>query len=187
MRYWTQFMLVIGLVLAACAPEAQVVPTLLPATEAPTEVPTDAPTAAPIERPTLPPEWTAAPQATDTPIPTITPNVLPTVSQIQAILPTEIPGCENFGVDLARTKRSYMRGDDVAVFWSMIDGAEFYKVMLLNDQAEEIFVDYVNADGYIFTADKFEPGKLYGWQVHPINPLGVQMCVTQGAELAPDF
>ena len=187
MRNWHKFLIVFVILLAACSPQAEVIPSPTPSPVTPTDIPTEAPTALPIERPTLPPTWTPEPDITETPVPSTTSDVPPTVAQVQAILPTEIPGCENFGVDLTRTKRSYVTGEDVAVFWRLIAGAEFYKVMLLNDQAEEIFVDYVNADGYIFTADHFEAGKLYGWQVHPISPLGVQVCLTQGAELAPEF
>ena len=188
MRACTKFIIVMGIALAACTPQPAVLPTLIPSLEGPTEVPTEAPAAQPVERATLPPEWTAAPQVTDTPVPTSTPEIPPTVFvETGPIIPAEIPGCENFGVDLTQTKRTYVRGEDVTVFWTTIDGAAFYKVMLLNNRAEEIFVVYVDTNSYVFTADKFEPGEFYGWQVHPVSPLGVQMCLTEGAELLPEF
>lgn len=178
--------------LAACQQQA-VVPTLAPTALAPTattgEAATQPPPPTALPRPTLPPTWTPAPEVTNTPPPT------PDLANGGAVLPQETPviaptlpeACNSFGPDPNRTVRTYKSGQDTTVYWVPVEGAEYYSVSLTDENDEIIFTDYTADTSYTFSADLIEDGKLYGWQVYPINPLGQQMCLTRGAELFPEY
>jgi hypothetical protein len=178
-------LLILLFVLTACATQ-QTAPTAatpspaVTATEAVT--PTAEPTLAP--RSTLPPTWTPGTPVTETPVggaATAT-EVPPTIVQ-----PTLPEACNTFEPDMERTPRNYVEGEDVTVYWSAVEGAGFYYVALTDETATVVFEDYTEEPAYTFPADQFEAGKLYGWQAHPINALGIQMCLARGAELFPEF
>lgn len=179
-------LLVVLLLLAACASEPQPEPPEVTEMTEPeataTEIltPTPAPTLA--QRSTLPPTWTPASPATVTPAPTTEQVVQPVVEQ--PVLPE---ACNTFEPDLERTPRNYVLGQDVTVYWSAVEGAGYYYVALTDEEAEIVFEDYTESTSYTFPADQFEAGSLYGWQAHPINALGIQMCLARGAELFPEF
>jgi hypothetical protein len=178
-------LLIVLLALTACATQQAAPPaaTLPPAgTETEVVSPTEPPTLAP--RSTLPPTWTPGVPPTETPqggIPTAT-EVPPTIVQ-----PTLPEACNTFEPDMERTPRNYIDGQDVTVYWSAVEGAGFYYIALTDETAAVVFEDYTEEPSYTFPADQFESGKLYGWQAHPINALGIQMCLARGAELFPEF
>lgn len=178
-------------IMTACATQ-QAAPTNVPPlpTETATveETATPLPTAAP--RSTLPPTWTpesdaftATPEPSNTPVPTPTPN--PQSAPISA--PVSEDTCTNFGPDLDRTPRTYRAGTDITVYWTPVEGAAYYYIALTDETATVVREDYVAETTYVFTADLFESGKLYGWEAFPINAAGIQMCTARGAELFPDF
>lgn len=172
-------------VLTACATQQTVLPEITPSPEiTATEVvtATAAPTLAP--RSTLPPTWTPGVPPTDTPVggAEAATQVPPTIVQ-----PTLPEACNTFEPDLERTPRNYVAGQDVTVYWTAVDGASFYYVALTDETATVILRDYTEEPSYTFPADQFEAGKLYGWEAHPINALGIQMCLARGAELFPEF
>jgi hypothetical protein len=103
------------------------------------------------------------------------------------VQPTLPEACNTFAPDLERTPRNYVDGEDVTVYWTAVEGAGFYYVALTDETAEVVFEDYTEDTSYTFPAAQFESGKLYGWQAHPINALGIQMCLARGAELFPEF
>lgn len=185
------FLLIALFLLNACASQQAAEPTILP-TLAITNTPnaTDTPLPTPVPRSTLPPTWTpvveaatATVDASNTPVPTPTPNAQSV--QVNATVPPN--ACDNFEPDLNRTLRVYKDGQDATVYWTPVEGAEYYYVALTDETATIVHEDYTSDTSYVFPADLFESGKLYGWEAYPLNALGVQMCLPAGAELFPEF
>ena len=183
-------LLVIFLSMTACASQQAAPPTeasLPTATHTEDAIATPQPTIA--QRSTLPPTWTPVPQeveataeATNTPVPT------PTLGQQSAAPAPALPdACDNFGPDLSQTPRTYRNGEDVTVYWNPVEGAAYYYIALTDQTAAVVHEDYVAETSYTFSADLFESGNLYGWQAHPVNSAGIQMCLAHGAELFPEF
>jgi hypothetical protein len=177
------------LLLVACQPQgqSQSVPTLFPTDEpvAPpaespteTEIPTEPP--APTESaPQLPPTWTPTPSPTFTPAPP-TPTATPVVT-VEGVS----EACEVFGPDRTRTLREFPIGTAPQVFWIPVEGALTYRIVLVDRFGIEIIEEYVAETTYTFSADLFELGKRYGWEVYPRDNLNVQMCYGRGDELIP--
>lgn len=177
-RYLVVYLLACVL-LAACAQEEIVLPTLAPS---PTqEIVTEAPTPTQIRRATLPPTWTPVPQVA----PTAT-EIIPT-----EVIPTPVPPatalevCAAFGEDRALNKRTFTLGQPAQVFWTPVVGAMQYSISLVDQTGTALHVDYTADTNYNFDATLFEAGKLYGWEVYPIDGIGQQMCLGRGAELFP--
>jgi hypothetical protein len=180
------FVLILALLLAACGSQSQAeLPTLIPtpggveAATATSVPPTEPPTQAPIVRPTLPPTWT--------------PSVVPTEPGNQAtetpvVLPTGIPlatleACGTFLVDLERSTSTFKLGESPVVYWSPATGAMRYRVSVIDEFGQELFMDYAIDETFSFPAELFKAGKRYGWEVYPEDNIGRQMCLQQGAEL----
>ncbi|MAS34174.1 MAG: hypothetical protein CL610_09210 [Anaerolineaceae bacterium] len=180
--------------LAGCAPQPaqQSNPTESPDADLPAAA-TDTPdvtataTATVAQRSTLPPTWTPGVQ------PTVTVAAVNTSSGPTQVPPTTVPqptlpeACNSFAVDIEQTPRNYQAGQDVTVYWTPVDGSEFFFVALTDNTAQVIFEDYTDDTSYTFPADQFEAGEFYGWQAYPINAIGNQMCLSIGAELLPEF
>jgi hypothetical protein len=176
------------LLLAACATEQaapQEVVTTVPEEQATeTATATTAPTLAP--RSTLPPTWTPGVAATDTPV-SESASAAGQTPPPTIVVPTLPEACNTFEPDLERTPRTYRAGQDVTVYWTPVEGAGFFYIALTDETATVVFEDYTEDTTYTFPAELFESGKLYGWQAHPVDARGIQMCLARGAELFPDF
>ncbi|GIL08858.1 MAG: hypothetical protein BroJett033_3690 [Chloroflexota bacterium] len=178
--------LLFALALAACAPDVPAPPTLA-LTSTPIII-TALPTATTIARPTLPPTWTPAadaPQPAEPAAPAATPTP-EGASGAQFVPASPLPACATFGEDRELNSRTFAPGTAPQVFWTAVEGAASYSVALLNDAGETVFEGYTLEPTITFEADLFEPGRLYGWEAYPINPLGQQMCLARGAELFPE-
>ena len=183
------FLTIVAIAVAACAQQQQVVqPTAEPILEATTEVPVTPATATPIQRATLPPTWTPLPESSSMPLEPPTATTEPPIDlQSDAAVPDLPEACDTFGPDENRLSRTYRVGEDVPVYWTPVEGAEVYSVSLTGEDGNVIFTDYTAETGYVFASDLFEDGALYGWQAHPVDNLGQQMCFARGAELFPEF
>ncbi|MBL8154792.1 MAG: hypothetical protein JNM70_11465 [Anaerolineae bacterium] len=182
------FVLILVLLLAACSSQSEAdLPTLIPtpggveaAVTATTLPPTEpAPTQASIVRPTLPPTWTPAVMPTE-------PDVQATMTPV--VLPTGIPlatleACGTFLVDLERSTSTFKLGESPVVYWSPAANALRYRVSVIDEFGQELFMDYAIDATYAFPADLFKAGKRYGWVVYPEDNIGRQMCFQQGGEL----
>jgi hypothetical protein len=104
-----------------------------------------------------------------------------TVQALQA-QPTE-PGCATFADDPTRYSVTFRVGSPVTVAWLAAEGAASYRVFLIDDTGAELFDDYTSETQFVFSADLFQRGKRYGWEVYPINDLGQQFCLRRGSEL----
>lgn len=185
MKKW--FMVLFLLVLATgCDQQSQqTLPTIapsftpLPATEVQlTAEATVAPTE-PAERPTLPAAWTSSPVPSPTPV---TPTA--TVPG-QQLLPTLVV-CGNFKVDPTQNSTTFALGTAPQVYWTAVPTAGRYRIGLIDDKGDEIFMDYTLDNTYVFRADLFEKGKRYAWEVYPEDSLNQQMCLIKvGLELFP--
>lgn len=159
----------------------QQINTTAPSSE-PTSSPTQGPTATLRVRPTLPPTWTLTPTLSPTPTATlVVPTRTPVV--IQNTLP---PACSTFDAVFAESDVQFNVGQSPRVTWTAVEGAELYRLILsgpggviINDQI------YLRETTYTFEASLFTAGQLYGWEVYPINPAGIQMCFAVGLELLP--
>lgn len=190
LRLSLMVMLLLMPLLAACAQTAP--PTATPIPPTATIIVTPEATPTPLQRPTLPPTWTpvsrSEPEATPTdganaalPVdaepPTLNPVLIP---------PTPLEVCNNFSEDFERNRRTFTPGEPATVYWTAVEGAASYYIALLDDLGLVAIDDYTLEPTYTFMPEVFEPGKLYGWQVYPIDRLGQQMCLARGAELFPD-
>lgn len=180
------------IVLVACTNQQQALPTLIPTSTAPatTEVSEQTPTTEPTRRvvPTFPPTWTPA-AARELPVETPTTEAAPV---IEVTLPTPLAACATFLEDAARNPRSFSIGESPQVFWTAVEGASAYHIVLVSvDPATpealpgDVFADFTSDTNYTFPAELFEAGKLYGWEVYPVDGVGQQMCLSIGAELFP--
>jgi hypothetical protein len=107
-------------------------------------------------------------------------------------LPTPLEVCATFNEDVTRNPRSFPLGEAPQVFWTAVEGAATYHIALVavdpatpEAQPQEVFADFTTDTTYTFPAELFEAGKLYGWEVYPLDSLGQQMCLSLGAELFP--
>ncbi|MCU0513948.1 MAG: hypothetical protein MUE40_15435 [Anaerolineae bacterium] len=181
------FFIVVVLLLAACQPQAQVLPTLeaLPTLPPPSATPAApvpaAATATPFVRPTLPPTFTptAEPTATETHTPTPPPTA--TFFNPPATVPTD---CTAFLISDGSRRVEFRAGETPAVAWSAAPAAVRYRITLY-DFAGSIIRDdiYIAETFYNFPPELFEPRRNYSWEVYPINAAGDQMCFAQGGEL----
>jgi len=179
-------LLVVALVLlAACGqqPADQSLPTLIPTAAASEPVAestaTSAPTQVPLERSTLPPTWTVSPVPTQPPTATTDLTL-----QAELARPTLVV-CGGFAADRERSIATFTVGNPVQVFWTAVDTAARYRISLLNDQGEELIVDYTLEPTYTFNPDLFERDQRYAWSVYPEDALNQQMCFERGAEVLP--
>ena len=174
-------------VLAGCGQQPAVLPTLAPTSQpddqpTATTVPTDALTRAPLTRPTFPPTWTPTPGSMqETPVET--PAAQGADTQSAGIPMLEV--CTSFRDDRDRYNPEFPLGSDITVAWLPVEGAVNYRVRLTDENGNELFFAETTETSYTFSADLFESGKLYGWNVYPIDILGQQMCIDVGSELYP--
>lgn len=179
------------MVLAACntqpnaLPTVQSFPTEAPPTATFTPAP-DQPTATAtrsLARPTLPPTWTPVPTETASPTPT---EVFPTATFFNPP-PTLPAGCASFVVDFASNTTAFPAGTAPTVRWIAAEGAVRYRLKLVEVPSNRVIAEdiYIAETSYQFPADFFEAGKLYGWEVYPINERGDQMCFQVGEALQP--
>lgn len=185
-------LLLLVLLISACTP-AEGLPTQMalpddePAIEEqPTEViiETETPTPRPTvrARPTLPPTWTPTPAE----LPSSTPEpVIPvfTPFEPQNTLPS---ACDMFRVDFENSDSNFPIGNSPRAAWTLIEGAELYRVTIGDDLGRILRDDiYVAENSYVFDASLFELGRFYAWSVYPINAAGDQMCFQSGFDLVP--
>src|SRR5262249_13864468 len=137
--------------MAGCRqPESQTLPTIAPSA-APNQVATSTaaatlpPTEPPLDRPTLPPTWTASPPPTQPPTATID-------VAAQSAKPTLV-ACGGFAADRERSDKTFTPGNPVQVFWTAVDTAARYRISLIDDQGNELFMDYALQPSYIFKGD----------------------------------
>lgn len=167
------------------ASPTEVLPTLAstaqPAVEASaTTLPTNAPTPTELQRATLPPTWTPSPVPTETSIPP-TNTTVPTLKPVSTLV-----GCATFVVDRERSPGTFVVGQPLQVYWSLVEGASRYRIVILDELGAEIFAAYSVEPTFIFEPDQFEPGKRYIWTVYPEDGLRQQMCIGISGELSPE-
>ncbi len=191
--------LIFVVVLAACgedSPPQQALPTAIvipgePSQEPNTDDPTptqeiDSPTRQPGSRPTLPPTWT--PEPSNTPIP---PSETP-IPDLNAIsvepAPTIPSGCTGFGADTLESQEEITLGQTARIAWRSVDGAGAYWIVIYdasNDNVDMeflpvIFEDFISNTAYTIPAEVFRAPVRYGWEVRPLDAVGIQMCQGRG-------
>lgn len=144
-----------------------------------TTVSITAPTPTQLQRATLPPTWTSSPEPTETFIPQ-TNTAIPTSKPIATL---EV--CATFVVDRERSPGTFLVGQPLQVYWSNVQGASRYRIVILDEFGTEIFAGYAVEATYTFAADQFEAGKRYIWTVYPEDVLRQQMCIGISGELSP--
>lgn len=187
---WSMIVIAV-FVLVACAPQAE--ENVLPVDEVTEEVvETPQPTPTPLQRPTLPPTWTPSPVPGSSEAQTAgeTPSAGDTQQQAEPPVviapPTPLEVCAVFGEDRTLNNRRFTPGAPVQVFWVGVEGAVSYSISLVNEAGEVILTSYSIEPTFLFQPDVFEPDRMYGWEVYPIDNAGRQMCFSRGAELIPD-
>jgi hypothetical protein len=194
MRHFTPFtrLIIAFVLLAACTPQPQTLPTLIPTSTIPSTeaAPDQTATSEPTRRipPTFPPTWTPAGEAveTQTAVATEAENI------VEIIPPTALEQCGTLGEDFAQNTRSFPLGSAPLVVWTGVEGAAAYHIALIAVDAAtpdapptEVFADFTSETSYTFSPELFETRKFYGWEVYPLDGIGQQMCQSVGAELFP--
>jgi hypothetical protein len=93
--------------------------------------------------------------------------------------------CGGFAADRERSAAAFTPGNPVQVYWTPVDTAARYRISLINDSGDELFMDYSLEATYTFRGDLFEKDKRYAWSVYPEDSLNQQMCFERGAEILP--
>jgi hypothetical protein len=176
--------LCVVLLLAACGqsePEREL-PTLIPlemndeSDQEPTPTPPAA-TATPRTRPTLPPSWTPTPQPTATPGP---PTATPGLPIPQAQIDTILEACSVFGPDLVNSDERISVGDSPTVAWTSVEGATLYRLYVFDEAGNQLHLWIGAETSYTIPADVITREIRYGWEVHPLDADGIQMCYGRG-------
>lgn len=179
------FVILIGLLLASCGGQpSETLPTLAatPVTvqeATATTIPTEAATQQPAQRATLPPTWTPSAVPSQT-------SLRPTNTAIPTSAPiVTLEACATFTIDRDRSPGTFVVGQPVQVYWSSVQGASRYRIVIQDEFETEIFAGYAVDATYTFEPDQFEAGKRYIWQVYPEDVLRQQMCIAITGELWP--
>ncbi len=180
------FVVVTVLLLAACNPAPDT--SLEPTPELTAEVTA---TRFVLTRAPLPPTWTpyVAPTATRTL--TITPppfTAMPTFT-----LPAN---CFEFRAEYERMEETFILGTAPTLYWTPIEDASEYRVVITDPEGEAVLVRWVDSDVGSFTvpAETFVLDEdaidlavivVYGWEVTPVDETRTGYCDTIGGELIP--
>ncbi|MFW5691948.1 MAG: hypothetical protein ACOCX3_01210 [Chloroflexota bacterium] len=149
----------------------------------------DLPTATPttIERRPLPPTWTSTPELL--PTPTLTDEAsraTPTEDQDAGVVSppveasTEREECAAFSVDFEQSTREFMLGTAPTIAWTAVPNTGLYRVTVFNEAEEEVHTQLVETTTYTIPFDVFRLPGPYGWNVEPLDLIGVQMCTSRG-------
>lgn len=197
------------LLAAACQPQATPTPTpsLTPTLEDPTE--TVVPSVTPVVRSTLPPTWTPVlsytpsitptPSITLTPSKTYTPTRTPSITPTPTETPTPTPNATNlallnqplsdeclmFGADPLRNMRQFQFSTVPTIAWTPVETADAYLIRLYDWNRVTVATHTTTETEYQFTAERFQAGQSYAWDVSPIDVDGMQLCPARGALLLP--
>lgn len=181
-------MVIMVLALTACASDDEgELPTLMPdmaqeeeapPTEAPSE-PDAIPTATeqPRTRPTLPPTWTP------TPLPSMTPTPLPPPTQDPANAGSQseiLASCGEFGPVSGGEEISIRVGETPEIVWRAVPEAGLYRLYIFDETGFMIHQWIGEETTYTPRADLFTTPSLYGWEVEPLDPQGIQICPGRG-------
>jgi hypothetical protein len=128
--------------------------------------------------PTLPASWTPTGTQTPTETPTPTPSPAPVV------VATANPACEPFRVDFEITQREINLGETLTVGWTPVEGAGLYRVFVYDITLQDLRLKEELLDSnflaYTFAQDVFPRAGRYGWEVQPLDAVGIQMCLGVG-------
>ncbi len=131
----------------------------------------------PFERPTLPPSWT--PEPTNTPLPTRVPNTpVPTLEILNP--PQE---CGLFGPDTLESDETIRLGESPLAAWRPIDSARLYRLVVLDSAGNQVYDVLTDRTVHRIPADTFVSAVRYGWEVMPLDNVGIQICPSRGARL----
>lgn len=101
---------------------------------------------------------------------------------------TPIPplaACNSFDVEREKSAATFVVGTPTQVYWSPVEGAVRYRILVLDAFNSEFFVDYAVDPTYIFKPDLFFADQRYAWKVSPEDSLGRQICLAVTGELSP--
>lgn len=187
---------IVFIVLVGCTAQPDGLPTLMPSVipaatvlssstpeAAETLIATDAPTNIPAARATLPPEWTATPAPSNTPVQQIQATAAEPVVADTAI-PT-LAACGTFVVDYDRTELTHMPDQSVTVAWTAVSGASRYLIQLVSSTGTELWFGYTTETFFEFPPERFRPGEIFGWNSYPEDSLARQMCNAVGNAITP--
>ena len=191
-RLWILLTLLM-LIVVACGgdnsntPESQSQPTLAVDEDTTDSQQSDAPTRTPLPTQvpqatappvvTLPPTWT--PQPTNTAIQaTLTPTEGPTSAPIRTL-----QACDGFGPDFANSDTEFVLGESPTISWTSVEGAELYRILIFDELQVEVLRDFTEETSRSINPDVFYIAGRYGWQIEPLDAIGVQICPGRGEAL----
>ncbi|GAB4510455.1 MAG: hypothetical protein OHK0046_07320 [Anaerolineae bacterium] len=182
-------MIILGLLLAACGGSDgnnDLPTTIAPVAESTTEETTQPEESQPAEatatptragRATLPPSWTPEPSETPLP-PTATNTAIPTLEIIDAP-----PACNGFGPNTLETDETIQLGNSARVAWRPVEGARLYRIVVIDPQGNTILEELTDQTSYTISPNVFLAAVRYGWEVRPLDNVGIQMCPGRGGLL----
>ncbi|MBC7871290.1 MAG: hypothetical protein H7Y09_10665 [Chitinophagaceae bacterium] len=188
-RFWLIAYLIFAILFIAACDGAQEAATIVPTSEStmqPASVTdeatsTELPTLPPA-RPTLPASWTPVPTMAVTDVPA---GSAPTQAVVAPPLTVEgsNPACSTFGPDPATNTTEFFLEESPRVGWTAVDGARLYRLFVFDAEQTRIHERLVEETFYDIPAEVFSLAGRYGWEVEPLDGLGIQMCLARGEEI----
>jgi len=144
-------------------------------------------------RPTLPPTWTPtlppteAPP-TETPVPQVDSQAAQPADESEFGFIGDAPECEGFGPDTSLTTEEFRVGESPVVAWRSVPTASVYWLLILDvvsnpENPRLMHEEYITETSFAIPADVFTQPNRYGWEVRPLDQVGVQMCQGRGGLL----
>jgi hypothetical protein len=137
----------------------------------------------PLQRPTLPPTFTPTLSPSATPqILTNTPQASqPNNTQPSSQLNALPESCTTFGPITANSDNEFQFGESPSIEWGDVLEASLYRLFIVDDQDNIIHEKLVEDNFYLVPAEVFSAPGRYGWEVEPLDSLGIQICFGRGA------
>jgi hypothetical protein len=71
-------------------------------------------------------------------------------------------------------------GESPRIAWTGVQGAALYRVIITNETGFEVHNVLVEDTFLDVNPDVFAQAGPYGWDVLPLDPFGIQMCIGRG-------
>lgn len=128
-------------------------------------------------RGTLPPSWTPSPTGTSVP---------PTPTETQP--PTDPPrftpeSCEGFAPDFQNSVENFTLGESPVIAWREVEAAALYRIIIFDEQERTLLTEFTEEEFFNVPAPVFTQAGRYGWQIEPLDSIGIQICPSRGEVL----
>jgi hypothetical protein len=88
--------------------------------------------------------------------------------------------CATFGPITANSDSEFQFGESPSIEWGDVPEASLYRLFIVDDQDNIIHEKLVEDNFYLVPAEVFPSSGRYGWEVEPLDSLGIQICFGRG-------